>query len=883
MIRKTYSKYLPLLALVSFISLAGSCVMENYPDECDASALSSITLKVRLPARGAANNFTRAAGRDYDEVKDMNILISDKGVIRKRLYLDFAAMLWEDGTTISDGSSYGGVTIKYNDADGFRLFQLDFSDDYWTSADGAAVPLKTSQFHAVANWGSSITSSDDRDFVENLRGLTTTADIVENNGQSYFTVKTPNVMYGEITSDEPEIIDTAKPGEVRRVVTVGLKRTAAMITLAMNGEELDKGVVIELSSVSLHNVPESCTLGPGNVATTGNIRANGDYVGGPSLARGTLVGKVTQKEMPGFTAEMGYVTEIGGHYIMSDDKTVSVDYDKPIMPLFLYENMQGTGEHVTDQSLKRPAGVAGGSQGVTDDEKKQIMNAIASYNKDGGVCSYIEINGTYTKYADDMSIKSRGPVTWRFFLGADEYDDFNVERNKNYRLTLKLFGTGISEAETSWRVDDDTAENPAVVGETDMVVGGGGEMFCVQPNRDIASDYPKGLKLQGEKADFVYVYTRPSSKYIWQQVYSSTGNTNPAEASPDGKQIWFYVRPLLPDDPYEGNERSCTVEFVTQNGSSLTPPLKVTFTQYRPVTFSITKEDLDRYGSDPDLMEAKRLLETYYNHDFETGGDFKFYADRVDRAPLQWGFGGIQLDQNQNTGFENVYHLIDPLDANGNPIDETMPEYATCVAHKDYAKNYLPTGRGWNDRGSHHIDYNNGSCMMHAAMENYFQQFYPYPGASGAAMVTPLELTEMTALPPRPGSKDDPLVGSGNVDTQLYAWCVPSIVGWKLVEILDRFYKSHGIADRGFDPKYPVSKWVSYWTSNAATADLASVYPSLAIDGKNRSFVYQFGIGLDKIGAGERYPGYLLMNRTSKVRYRLLNIKPEMESGAGAR
>lgn len=859
---------LPMLLLLWMALGTGSCVREDFINGNGSDNVSSVSIKVKLPEQSVQATQTRATGRDYDEVRNMNILISDKGIIKKRLYLDFAGMKWEDGTSITNGSTSDGVTITYNDADGFRLFHLNFADDFWNVAGSdTPIPLKTCQFHAVANWGSKITATDDNDRVENLRKLRIDVEKNTENQTEYAFVKTPNVMYGEITDDTPRP-SAENPAEVTRVVTVTLKRTAAMITLAMNGEKLDKGIFIELTSVALHNVPASCVLGSTNKAENNTaISKNGDFTGGPSLARGILVGTATQTGLAGFTEDAGYHTTIGGHYKMDNDNNVTVDYDAPIMPLFLYENMQGTGESSENETMKRPTGV------------NATEEAITAYNETG-VCSYIEIIGTYTHRNDDLSIKSRGPVTWRFFLGGNEIDDFNVERNKNYRLTLNLINTGITEADTSWRVDADNLEEPGAVGDTEMVVGGGGEMFCVQPNTDIATDYRNGLKLNGPNADFVYVYTKPANQYIWEKVSLSTGNTKPDEATLDGMQLWFYVQPLLPDDPYNGNERGCTVQFLDNSGKELDPPLTVTFTQYRPVTFSITSADLTTYGTDPDLLEAKRLIKEYYNHDVDTQGEFKFYADRVDRGPLQWGFGGVQLDQNQNTGFENVYHLIDPLDENGKSIEETNtdPQYASCVTHKKHAKNYLPTGRGWKETNGH-INYENGSCMIHAAMENYFQQYYPYPGGTDngvtSPMVTPKQLYEM-GLPPRPGSAGD---NTTSTSGRQYSWCVPSIVGWKLVEILDRFYKNHNILDRGFDPQYPILKWVSYWTSNAATADLASIYPSLGIDGKNRSFVYQFGIGLDKIGEDDTYPGYLLMNRNTKVRYRLLNIKPEAVSG----
>lgn len=843
------------LSFLWLVVAAGSCIMEDFEDECGAGDYSAITVKVKLPDQTTKSPFTKATGLDYDKVADMNIMISDGTTIKKRLYLDFAGMKWEDGTLIANGSTNTeGVTISYVDTDGFRLFTLDFEQSYWA---GSGLSLKDCKFHAVANWERKITDADDNNLVANLRSLKASAVITENNNQEHAIVKTPNVMYGEIIADdEPRPLDPAKPYEKTRVVTVGLKRTAAMITLEMNGELLDKGVVIELATVSLHNVPKTCTLGADNVATTANIGSYGDLVGGPILARGTLIGNAT-RSMTGFGDTNRYLTTIGGHYDMDGNNTVSVNYNKPVMPLFLYENKQGIGTQVSHQSMKRPLGVASGNTGATDAEKQQIMNAIASYNENG-VCSYIEITGTYTKYADDMSIAARGPVVWRFFLGADATEDFNVERNKNYRLTLTLTGSGIGEANTSWRVDSNT-KTPEVVGEPDMVVGGGGEMFCVELNGNLSNVITNGLKLSGPSADFVYVYTRDKSQYNWVQVSTLSGNTHFDQATLDDKQLWFYVQPLLPGDyTYTpANERTTSVEF--KNNSGVTQAT-VTFTQYRPVTFSITAADLanSSYTSDPDFQEAKRLIEEYYNHDFETAAnkDFVFYADRIDRGPLQWGFSGVQLDKNQNTGFENVYHLIDPLTENTTP---------TCAAHVEYAKNYLPTGRGWKE--NNHIDYNNGSCMMHAAMENYFQQYYPKP----ANTVTPQQIYSMN-LPKRPGA-----TGDNTPDGRKYAWCVPSIVGWKLVEILDRFYKNHNITDRGFDSKYPVANWVSYWTSNAATADLKDIYPGITpeIDGKNRSFVYQFGMGLDKIGVDDEYPGYLLMDRTSKVKYRLLNIKPD--------
>lgn len=443
----------------------------------------------------------------------------------------------------------------------------------------------------------------------------------------------------------------------------------------------------------------------------------------------------------------------------------------------------------------------------------------------------------YTKYKDNsMTIAEKGTASWRFFLGENAYDNFDVMRNTYYKVTLTLRKTGIGEGNASWRVYSDL-EEPVIVGDTEMVVGGGGEMFCVE---FVDPAHSQNFKLKGSDADFVYVYSAKGNKYEWNTV-SEVGNGSYKYYMTANKQLWFYVQPFLPNSEDTRTERSCTVYFYETNGS--TELAKITFTQYKPITVEVTKEDVAA------MPEVKNMIETYYNYSFETNTEpFTFYVDRVDRNAMPWGFSGVQLDANHSSGFENVYHLIDPLDGQ---------EGEHCNAHVEYAKNYLPTGKGFKDPATGYIDYSNGSCMMHAAMENYFQQYYPKPGAS----ISPDDILN-TGLPPRPGSPEDE---SGDLS---YGWCVPSIVGWQLLEKLENHKPI-------FDPNHPIAKWTSYWTSNAGTYNMRDEYPELNIDGKTNAFVYQFDMGLDKIQKGQLYPGNLLLPRSTPIKYRLININSE--------
>ena len=820
---------LPVMLLFWLVFSMSSCVREELADEMGQADYSSVTINVQMPAPTVSTPMTRAGASDFDKMSDINILIAeernDNSRILSRIYFRFAE--------VTDGQQIGGTTITYTDVEmngtNVRQFKLNFSEEYFSSING--INLKTCHFYAVGNWGSEITENSAAN-VGALKDLE--ASSLESNPG---IIAAPNVMFGESVEDGSEPIPGSANNEICRKIKIGLERTAAMITLVMEGSGLDQGIVITPRRISLHNVPNTCTIGRDNSVTTdfggtvpreNAVTAEGEVKDGSTWTEGVnLIGTAT-REWSNFQDAARFNTTVGKHYADYSSENLS---DQTVQPLFLYENIhgEGFGANETNQIYKRPAAAAGTSE--------QQINDVA------GSCSYVEIEADYTRYSgNNMTVAKKGPVTWRFFLGEDVTSNFDVHRNTNYKLTLTLTGTGIGEGNASWRVESDL-EEPILVGGNEMVVGGGAEMFCAE----FADPTGNGnLKLDGSNDGFVYVYATKGNQAGWMNPSQTNGALKDESL---GNQTWFYVAPLLPGGDQQPTEKTATIVFEENNG---TPVVTLTFTQYRPLKVEVHRSDVED-ETDEDMQEVKNLIETYYNYKFEEHDEsdpFVIYVDRIDREAMPWGFDGVMLDHNHQSGFENVYHLIDPLDAEGNPSIEQ-----NCAIHKEFAKNYLPTGKGWKE--GNHVDYTRGSCMMHAAMENYFQQW-----GSGAPNITPSALLSV-GLPSRP-SKD----GGNNT----YGWCVPSIVGWQLLEKLDRHEKEHGNKIGIFDPKYPISKWTSYWTSNAGTADINTTYPKA--DGKTNAFVYQFDMGLDKIKQGEIYPGNLLLPRTTPLKYRLINIDP---------
>lgn len=836
--KKNFKYTLPVLLLLWLAFSMSSCIREELVGETGRTDYSAVSISVQMPAPIATNPMTRAALSDFDQMTDINLFIAKDGrdlaPILSRVYFNFAE--------VENGEIINGTTITYTDVkeDGTntRKFKLYFPEDYLSSIKD--INLNECYFYAVANWGDKITESLASD-VDALKKLT--AKTISIGGNSY--IQTPNVMFGKSKADNPStepIPDSDTPGAVCRRLLIGLERTAAMVTVRVDGTGLGDNIVITPKKISLHNVPTECTLGPNYIVPTVNndgrtpvenrINLNGDSKDGLALSGiGTEVKLVNGAQKAKHQDDPTYNTSVGGHYL---DENGNEDYTiTGISPLFLYENTHAPnfGEQTNDdQKWKRPSDV------------DKTITAIENNTK---TCSYLEVEGEYIEYQEDdlTQISQKGTVSWRFFLGSDELKNFDVKRNHCYRIDLMLSGTSISELQETWRVMG-TLKEAVIIGETDMVVGGGGEAFCVEFINDKTT-----MKIaQNPDATFVYVYTKPKSEFNWIPV-SEIGN-GATHTSDEYNQTWFYVSPFLPETPWDGDERSCSVSFTDNSGNNTYET--ITFTQYRPIKIEVTPTDVaDK--DDADMQEIKNLITTYYNCNFDGGESFVMYIDRVDRNPMPWGFDGIEIDHNHHSGFENVYHLIDPKE----------PVTQICLEHQTEAIHYLPTGKGYRDTPGGYIDYSKGSCMMHAAMENHFQQYDPCPPKD----LSPDDLYKTTDLPKRPGSHTD--------QNHSYGWCVPSIVGWQLLEKLDRHYREHVNGTGIFDPKYPIIPFYSYWTSNAGAKELdTTVYPD-AGDGDKYSFVYQFDMGLDKITPTHPYGKEYLVSRSTAVRYRLINIDPK--------
>ena len=234
--------------------------------------------------------------------------------------------------------------------------------------------------------------------------------------------------------------------------SVSLKRTVAMITLGIDGSELRQGVIIEPIKMELCNVPVTCSITE-EVQNIPNEKSEISTSGQGFDIRWNPIA----------CAAMG-----DGYIQMAPNEN---PHGAEFSALFMFENLQGATENAEDAQIDK-----------TPESGKEDY------------CSYIKVTANYYYRPDrdnetdkgNFSIDNlTGTITYKFYLGNNIYNDFNIKRNTHYQLTLNLQGWGglveegvvtpngnyDSSKDESWRVDTDFPSG-FITDEFNVPVGG---------------------------------------------------------------------------------------------------------------------------------------------------------------------------------------------------------------------------------------------------------------------------------------------------------------------------------------------------------------------------------------------------------------------------
>ncbi len=555
------NKYIRL-AKATFLLIAGvvlsGCTNDGGDIVKKPVSDGSVNLSISLPTP-VAKNMTRAVPAEFNQIDDLNIIIASGSVATDNVnYIFFLDDMSAAGVAASIPKP---EWVEYTETGNSK--GIHFTKEWF---EYFALDAENCVFYIVANNGSKIPL------------VATVANLHE------FKIRDNQyIMFGE-SVEVTNTAHTGQPGhETGRSLQVMLKRLTAMITVKIVGAPgLSSNLIIAPQTISLHNVPASCTLGDYN-NVTGNAPNYSPLVD-PDSRSGTSI--FTQGQSANVTS-WGDVTRdvvVGGHYIANDSETPdgsTVDWTKSdVQPLFLYENYHGETFGVipnTEQKYKRPVGAA---MTETDIEEKSQA------------CSYIQITADFREGTQEPY--TYGQLTYRVFLGADEFENFDVMRNTYYRLTLTLSGNArANEGNASWRLDYD--ERTMQLSDSDIIVNGGGEVIAIDvedgntpsavkvtwPSGYPQTDYRVNPSSTGTTGSpWIYVYNVNQ----WEVLEDIENDDFPLTAN---DQFLLYIIPMIRDVTWfgAGHIREVTFQLASANGNTNSGP--ITVTQYEPIQITV--------------------------------------------------------------------------------------------------------------------------------------------------------------------------------------------------------------------------------------------------------------------------------------------------------
>lgn len=638
--KRRKSIYALIVSLVSISLGLSSCIYNDTYEEYPASSPSTLFLTLTLPDAPRVSTGTRAGNSvrvDFSIVNNLNLILTGDGNIKHTYYFTGESINPDDGNVSMTRSDLPMTSDENNNKRTITI--KDETGELLKGVD---------HIYAVANYGQQIHVNT----VADLQAL----QQKQANGMPGKDVDC--MMFGDLTAIEN--------GQLKPNGEIQLKRTISMFSVKLNGSGLNDGVKITPTSISLHNVPTSCFIGKDNAigkSATASV-ALGQQV---SVDWGTLT-----KQNP----------ILGGHE--SEPNTI---------PLFMFENLQGNEAKQQDGEIyKCPAEYTGNVKDVT---------AVQSFLDRTQKYSYIQIEAAYSYInPQNANDKIAGTIVYRFLLGDNIYNDFNVRRNTYYQVTLNLNGHGgasedgkevngklvVNDNDLSWRVDMNVRDWGFVKDKFDF------DAHAETGTIDVIGNGWTVVSAKDENGDDIGLNS-------WLRFATNQGGTGWTE--PTGKfyigndgQIKYYIQPMtygveFNDKTPVNKHRTITIEIKNPNGQKQT----ITFTQWVPIKITVGRATvfMERFEEEP-LQEwgcdGWNLTRTVMISSLGSAKDYNFGT----------GIGGAYENGNAfyivNGNLQAPAHLycynksLVPSGAGGAEARYyVLPDQATLQAMIDYSKN----------------------------------------------------------------------------------------------------------------------------------------------------------------------------------------------------
>lgn len=436
------------------------CVNENLPGTGGFDGPVSLTLRFNYKPL-AEGLTTRGVNSDLDfEIRDLTVLFYDEAadeengnpalVRRYMLNKDYITEeVKRDGSKTEPRTRQAYVTID----------DIERNSKY--------------RIYAAANIADLLTVDDLKTYSEqSLREYSIKWSTYKDGGSGHDprSYSIPDAMFGYFsTVDQEDVIhhdtdlgvgssdnraEVIKFDNPKIEIHAWMKRVVSRLTIGFDGSGLNDGVEIYIKSVHVKDAVKACRLGDDNHAGGGTDVTDLFVKDDGTDARLNLVytdvpgaeGPAITKSTPAFprlsdsdrtkTAE-GWNTD-WYEYVHGNADILNPSYNDKSTTLYFMENVQGKVANYNGPK-KYPK--------AYDPEYQSGVD----YDKDGIRCgTYVEVEAYY------KNATTQGPITYRFMLGQNTDDDFNVVRNCHYKLTLSFAGDA---NKTDWHIEFEPEED----------------------------------------------------------------------------------------------------------------------------------------------------------------------------------------------------------------------------------------------------------------------------------------------------------------------------------------------------------------------------------------------------------------------------------------
>lgn len=581
---KTY-RWLLMLAIVPI--LLEACVESEDFSQCP-NLKDKIQFTLSLPEQTRVTAKTRANVTtpriDYSIVNNFHLILTEGKTIKQIYYFEGTAITPNNGNITMIEPSLP-MKPKEDGSDCKRVITITGTSGEFKNIDCAYI---------VANYGENPTKPISMATVSTIDDVIklqqTTNDGQPGNGKDC-------IMFGSTS----QLVNG----------TISLKRTIAMLSVKIKGDQLKKGVRITPTKISLHNVPKACYIGCDNKIENKN----------EAQAIGQIEEGLKEREGWGTLSSSGDGTKtvIGGH-----------DNELGTIPLFMFENLQGDGE-VYQGGSSHDQQVYKLPKSFTGDPKQPEL--LQKYLDETKMHSYILIEADYD-YQDPSNPEKeiRGTIAYRFLLGNNIINSFDVERNNYYQITLDLKNGGgaledgkedkdgnllINNTDLSWRVD---------MFITDFGFTKEKYNFDCHAEVGIMDIVGTGWKITEAKSG-----TTNMAGQSWILFSTSHAGTVGWSEPTDlleigvGDIISYYIKPIQVDDFDKGPKRTMTLTLKNTNTGA---QQIVTFIQWYPVKVPVTLG----------------------------GKQFNVYMERFEEeSNLAWGCNGTNLNNMVTVYYKEGY------------------------------------------------------------------------------------------------------------------------------------------------------------------------------------------------------------------------------------